>query len=264
MPAPINDKIKLKDIIFMYSEASKQNEGEFLRFWRIAFRAFIQMGLNAFWEPITTQLVVGANKTALLPVDLIQWIKIGYFNYGGELATLRVNNDLTTYKDNSANRLTDITPEVQQILTSDCWFDINQFTGVQGFGWSGLSGYAQRFGAGSHLVQPGECRVDMANRVIVLNPNFQYPNIIIEYLSSPEQNDDYAIPLQFQEAMIAWLGYQDIAYMPATGHVGNANIQMRANMFKSQLSLAKRMYKPFRLQDAYQQAVEAQSLGLKP
>lgn len=266
MPATITDKVKLKDVIFMYTEAARQTEAEFLRLWRMAFRGFIQMGLNAFWEPVTVVLPVLPNKIVLFPDDQIIWAKIGYLNPAGEIATLRVNDNLTTYKDTSSNRIADITAEIQQVAPylngNGYWYDCNGFTGIQGYGWR--AGYCQHFGAGSHEVTPGNVNVDYKNRCYVLDPITTLTNIALMYLSSPEQNDDYQIPIQFQEAMIAWLSWQDTAHLPATSHMNNNSNEMKAQNFKWQAKLAKKMYKPFRLQEAYQEVVEAQNLGLKP
>jgi len=265
MPAQITDKVKLKDVIFLYSEAAKQTEAEFLRLWRIAFRGFTQMGLNAFWEPITQVLPVLPNKIALFPDDQIVWCKIGYLNQAGELATLRVNDNLTTYKDASANRIADITDEVAQVAPylngNGFWYDCNGFSGIQGYGWR--AGYCMHFGAGSHMQQPGNVKVDYNNRCYVLDTNTTLTNIAVMYLSSPIQNDDYQIPIQFQEALISWLGWQDDVYLPATSHMNNNSNAYKGNIFRAQVKLAKKMYKPFRLQEAYQEVIEAQNLGLK-
>ncbi len=267
MPAEVFDQVKLKDIVLGYIELSKQTEAEFLRLWRICFNGFKFMGINAFWEPITTVLPVLSNATVVFPPDQIQWVKLGYFNQAGELATLRINKNLTTYKDNSLNRITDITDELQQVapalLNDSWWWSSTNFIGAQTYGANGY-GYCQKFGAGSHLVQPGEVRIDYENKIYVLNPQTFLTNIVLEYISSPQMNDDYCIPMQFELAMTAWLAWRDIIYLPATGHVGNNNVQMRANDFKAMLKVAKRSYKPFRLQEAYQEIIEGQNLGIKP
>jgi hypothetical protein len=251
--------IKLKDIIFFYIESSKLTEAEFLRLWRIAFRGFEQMGLNAFWEPLTVALPVQPSKVAILPPNYLKWIKIGQFNWQGELQTLRVNEQLTTYKDNDPNRLNQITPEIQSALCGDNWYGLDGIAGVNGGSYTSEVSFSR----GSHLVQFGECKVDEQNNVIILNPKYEYAQVILEYLCSPEKNDDYQIPLEFQEAMIAWLAWQDIVHLPATGHVGNNAVSMRARTFRAQLGLAKKMFKPFRLQEAMQYIVEGETLAIK-
>jgi hypothetical protein len=259
----IHRTIKLKDIVFGYSELSKQSDAEFLRLWRIAFKGFKFMGLNGFWQPKTISIPVNKNQTATLPADYIQWVKIGCFNHAGEIQTLRVNENLTTFKDTDSDRLKQIKPEITELLPSflsDAWF-------ADGMSYYGdgedVCDTSQNFGVGSRLIQPGECKVDEVNNCVVLGTQYQYPYIILEYISSPEKDDDYGIPIQFELAMEAFLAWQDIIYVPATGHVGNNNVAMRARYFKSQLAVAKQAYKPFRLQEATQTFIESQILGIK-
>ena len=261
MPAAISSQIKLKEIVYGYSEAARQSDSELLRLWRLCFTGFKQLGLNAFWQPKTEVIPVETQKIAYFPDDYIQWIKIGQFNSNGELQTIRVNTSLTTFNADLDTRLTDITPEIQECagaLQSDLWFNGSDY-------WYGPNGSSSRpFGLHSRLIQDGECVVDEKKRVIVLNTNYQYPHVVMEYVSAPEMDGDYAIPMQFEMAMRAFLAWQDIAYLPATSHINNNTVMMRGKMFKAQLSLAKRSYKPFRLQEAYQVAIESQVMTLKP
>jgi hypothetical protein len=261
MSASINSYIKLKEIVYGYSEAAKQSESEFLRLWRLCFTGFKQMGLNAFWQPKTQILTVEPQKVAYWPDDCIQWIKIGQFNWQGELQTLRVNEQLTTFHADMDNRLSDITPEIQDcegVLQSQYWFD------GQGFWYGPYSSQERPFGLHSRMIQYGECVVDVTKRMIILNTDYQYPQVVMEYVSAPEMDGDYAIPLQFEMATRTFLAWQDIAYLPATSHINNNTVMMRGRMFKAQLRLAKKMYKPVRMQELYQVAIESQMMSLKP
>lgn len=116
----------------------------------------------------------------------------------------------------------------------------------------------QNFGVGSRLLTAGECAVDVTNRVILLNTSFPYPHVILQYISSPEQDDDYSIPIQFQEAMIAWIYWQENQYMPNTNKGSGSGKQQAAQNFKSQLLKARKDFKPIRVQDIALQAKEAQ------
>lgn len=264
MPAPISSEVKLKQCVFQYSELARQSDAEFIRLWRIAFLAFKQMGLNSFWAVKTLELEVEDSKVAFIPPEVIQWIKVGNFNSNGELQTLRINPNITTFHADLPNRLEDIVPEiqnVQNILQGDYWFNGN---GLYYGRDNGVGVSPMRFGLHSRLIQAGECNIDMTQRVIALNTDYQYQHVILEALVSPEMDDDYSIPMQFEMAMIAWLGYMDSAYLPSTSHINNNNNQSKALMFKAQLAMAKRAYKPFRLQEAYQVAIESQMLAPKP
>jgi hypothetical protein len=249
MSADIQQYVRLRDTIFLYSEASKTSAGEYLRLWRIAFRGFVQMGLNAFWDVKTISLPVNDNFTATLPNDYINWVKIGNFNANNELQTFKINRDLTTYHDTAPKRVGDIAPQVpslSDIVNTDLWLNTYNITG------DGSDYFIPPFGLGSSLLQAGECAVDDTNMVIVLPQTFSLNNVILMYVYSPEKDDDYKIPIQFQEAMIAWLAWQNIAYTPARGKGDASMKQLLSRNFVSQLNLAKRMYKPFRLSEANQ------------
>jgi hypothetical protein len=262
MPAPITSTIPLKQCVYGYSEAARQSDSEFLRLWRMCFRGFKQMGLNAFWQPKEYNLLVNQdNMTADIPEDCIQWIKIGRFNWGGEFQTLRVNEELANFHDALPSRFADIAPEIQQswpYLMGDQWY------GSGGDFFNGRYPSGTAFGLGSRMIQYGECKVDWEQRVIILNQFYPYEHVVLKGVSAPQLDGDYEVPMQFEEAMIDWLSWQDTKHVPVNTHVGLNDKNMRARQFKASLDLAKKMYKPFRLQEFAQIAVESVSLGVKP
>jgi hypothetical protein len=219
------------------------------------------MGLNSFWQNKTVNLTVNANKTVTLPDDYLQWIRIGNFNDVGELQVLAVNNNLTTFKDNNPNRVGDIASQIGNIQTSLVGDD---FWGLFTIGDNANGNYNQQpFGLGSRLLTAGECSVDIANRIILLNTSFPYPNVVLQYISSPEQDFDYQLPMQFQEAMMAWLSWQDIQYLPNVNKGSASGKQNAANNFKNQLLLARKTFNPIRIQDIYLQSKDSQLYGIK-
>lgn len=216
----ISQFVKLRDCIYMYSEAAKKTDTEFLRLWRMAFRGFSQMGLNAYWAPKTVSLPVNDNRTVTLPSDYINWIRVGEIS-GDRIITLKNNPSL--YNATGAYE------GVADVVGSDVWF----------------SGYVPvgRTAAVCHK------EFKVMKGYILLNASFEGGSLLLEYICSPVEQDDYEIPVQFQEAMIAWLGWQDQNYTPATSHMGNQNKQMLMQNFRAQVLLARKMYKPFRLSD---------------
>lgn len=260
MSAPITAKIKLRDIVYSYQESAKSNEAEFLRLWRIAFRGFKQMGLNAFWEPQTEELVINQNLTANFPVRCITWCKIGLANAQGELQTFAINRQLTTYRSNGPNRVADISTELYNALTGPYWFT---GTGFYGQGFDGTYNPQPNFGAGSHLLQPSQFNVDEDARVVILPVNYPYPNLLMQFVGAPEQNLDYEIPMQFEEAMIKWLSVEDIVNLPSNSHFNNNNIVLRGKMFAAAVKAAKKAYRPFNLAEAEQYYRESFLYGVK-
>jgi hypothetical protein len=161
----------------------------------------VALGFQISFEPITVRLPVAANKTVKFPSDCISWTKIGILNNAGEVSSLRINNALTTYRDTNPNRISQLTPDVQNAIPSLLGhpFFFNYYD-------NGL--FYNLFGVGGGLIQYGSCRVDEKNRVVILEPDFGYSSIIFEYISSPEKNGDYAIQIQLQEAVIAFIEWK--------------------------------------------------------
>lgn len=197
----IEKYVSLKQIVAYTLDECEKSDGDFDRFWILAFRALADMLFDVTAEPITVRLLVNGNKTVNFPTDYLSWVKIGILNSNGEVSTLRINNALTTLKDNNPGRLSyltaDITDNLPLLASSPIFFN---------FYYNGF--YQPLFGVGGGLQQYGECRVDEKNNVIILPPDFQYDSIIFEYLSSPQKNGDYTVPIGSQEAIIAFIKWK--------------------------------------------------------
>ena len=258
MTAPENQisrYVKLSALVNMYIDESRQTSKDFRRLWSLAFRGLTDLGLDVTWQPKQALINVNANLTVTIPDDYLDWVKIGMFNSSGELATLKVNEQLTTYKDTSPTRLADTASQIGQ--------DIESLQFPYWYGYWADTGYEHYFGAGSSLIQAGECKVDAQNNVILLDRNFQYPQIVLEYISSPLMDDDYTLDFKAQEAMIAWLRWKDIQSLPSTRLVNISEKTMRQREYNMQKKLARKRIKPFRLQVAEQYFREGEKLGIK-
>lgn len=197
----IQSYIPLKTIVSYTVDELNSSDGDFDKYWILAFRALVDMFLDITAEPITVRLPVSPNQTVPFPADYISWVKIGILNADGQVSTLKINNAISTFKDNNPNRLTQLDPDITDklpiLLNSP--FYVNYF-------YNGM--YQPLFGVGGGLIQYGDCRVDEKNRVVVLSPHFKYDHIIFEYFSSPEKNGDYTVPIQTQEAIIAFIKWK--------------------------------------------------------
>lgn len=203
MASAINSTVTIREIIYMYSEAAKKSEAEYLRLWRIAFRGFVQMGMNAFMPATEIELPVNANKTVTLPSNYLQWVSIREFLTDGTTLALVENAKLTQLADGNTS-------------------------------------------------QNKHFRVDRENNCILLSPYCDLSTVQLQYVGSPEPDSDYKIPIQFQEAMIDWISWQDLKHMPATSHFGRGDKLDRAAQYRASLKLAKKMFKPFRVQQEEQ------------
>lgn len=197
----ITKYVPLKTIVSYTLDEEDQSMGTFDKYWVFAFRGLVDLLFDVTAEPITVRLPVLGNKTVPFPSDYISWVKIGILNNNGEVSTLKINNALTMYKDANPNRIqkltSDITDSYPLLLNNP--FYLNFYN-------NGM--YQPLFGVGGGLIQYGECRVDEENNLIILNPDFRYDSIILEYISSPEKNGDYSVPLYTQEALIAFIKWK--------------------------------------------------------
>jgi hypothetical protein len=197
----IEQYVPLKTVVSYTIDENDQSIGSFDKYWVLAFRGLIDMLFDVMAESITVRLPVAGNKTVQLPSDCIGWVKIGILNNNGEVSTLKINNALTTYKDTNPNRLEKLTADVTDaipLLLNNPYY-LNYYYNGQ---------YQPLFGFGGGLVQFGECKVDDANNLIILSPEFRFDSIILEYISSPEKNGDYMVPIICQEAIIAFINWK--------------------------------------------------------
>lgn len=197
----IKKYVPLKTIVSYTLDEEDQSIGTFDKYWVFAFRGLVDLLFDITAEPISVRLPVLGNKTVPFPQDCISWSKIGILNDNGEVSTLKINNSLTTLKDTNPNRIEKLTSDITDAFPFmlDNPYYLNYY--YNGF-------FQPLFGVGGGLVQYGECRIDEENDLIVLNPDFKYDSIILEYISSPEKNGDYQVPLYTQEALVAFVKWK--------------------------------------------------------
>lgn len=192
----------LKTIVSYFLDENGKSMGDFDSAWIMAFRAYSDLGFDIAFEPESFRLPVNGNMTVTLPAGYIKWTKIGVINASGEVSVLKVNTSLTKFRDNNPNRLTDITPNVPD-------FDAASFAGSPFFyNYYFGNSYSPYFGIGNGLITYGDCVVDEKNKIIVLEPNFQYPDVLVECIVSPQSNGDYQIQTVCQEAVIAFIAWK--------------------------------------------------------
>lgn len=202
MSDDIQAKVPLLRIVDYTLDELKKSDGDRDRYWVLAFRALIDLMYDISAQPITLRLPVNPNMTVNFPPGCIAWTKIGILNNNGEISTLKVNNALTSWKDLNPNRLTDLTPDITDSLPTliQSPFYLNYF-------YDGV--YQPLFGVGGGLIQYGDIRVDEENRVVILQKDFKYPQIMFECIYSPEKDGDYRVPLALQEAIVSFIKWKD-------------------------------------------------------
>jgi hypothetical protein len=234
--------VPIKECVAFFLDQYNKSDGDRDKAWLMAFRGLSLLHYNISAEPKTLRLPVEPSKVVYFPADYVSWVKIGILNNNGEVSTLKVNNALTTFRDNNPNRLSDLTADI-----SDGWAgNVN----APYFNYFNNGLFQTFYGTGqAGLVSFGECRIDEKNNVIVLNPQFPYSSIIFEYISSPEKDQDYVVDVRLREAIITFIAWK-------------FNLDSRQNFYAAAVE-ARRMIKPVKMQSFQQVIRENERMTLK-
>lgn len=247
--------IPVDDAIYGYINEAELSEHKFFKLWHLAFDVMTELGLDFFYQIKSVKLPINENLTVNLPADFLQWTKVGVLNDRGETIPMAYNDKLTTYASGLSNRL-----EKTQDNTLFNWY--NGQCPVWYNYWNG-AGIGNVYGIPSGQPKVGTFKVDSHAGIILLDENFQYSYIMLEYTSSPKEGDICYIPIQFKPAMIAGLAWLDIRSIPSKTHVNNANLSARRHEFYNQRRLGWARYKPFSLQQAYEWSLQNQRMSVK-
>ena len=248
--------ITLESVINDYIDESEQSVHKYAKLYNIAYRGMEKMGLDFFYKIRTVKLAVDTtNYTVMLPNDYISYTKVGVLNSRGEIIPLIYNEKMTFYADQQPDRLA-----LTQDNTLVDWYNQSYplfYNYWDGYGFTNIYGYP----SGSPFV--GSFKIDDSNGVVLLNENFYYDYVMIEYLAAPNPEQKYMIPIQFREAMIAWLAWRDIANMPSTRRGNLGDKRDRKSEFYNQRRIANAQFKPLYLNEAYEWNLMNQRLTVK-
>lgn len=246
--------ISLDSIVTDFLDEAKNNQQAYLRMWNIAYRGMEKLGIDAFYKIQSVKLPINANMTVTLPADYINWSKVGVLNSIGEIIPLNYNDNLSQYADLLPDRVEKNQDGTLGTLNygNVYWYNY----------WNGYA-YTNIYGVPSGSPFVGNFKVDNANGVILLNQDFQYDYLMLEYVASPQAGSEYYIPVQFREALMAWMIWRDNISIPAKTHVANSNIQMRRHDFFEARRLAIASYRPIRISEAYQSSQELTRLTVR-
>lgn len=246
--------ITLDTIINDYLNESEQPNHKYYKLFHLAFRGFEQLGIDFFYQIKTVKLPVNSNYTVVLPSDYLNWTKVGALNNKGEIIPLYYNSKLTTYADLNPDRLSqtrDTTIMDWANWGINTWFNY----------WSG-SGYTNIYGVPSGAPFVGNFKIDATNGILLLDEGYSYDYVMIEYVSSPCESEQYNIPIQFREALIAWIWWKDKRAVNVNrGQVGISR-DLRDD-FNNERRNAIARWKPIRKSQIYQASKEQTRLAVK-
>lgn len=229
--------VLVEDVVKQYIDQARLTMAEFRRLYSLAFRGLELLGMDIFFRPKTVKLKVNPNMTVDLPEDYIKYTKIGVLNAKGEVATLERNTNLTSYRINEADRAS---------VNVDRASDTSRISDLVylNFYYEG-TGIVNLYGVGSTLQQLGHFDIDEDQGLIYLDNEFTYDYIILEYISSPQEDATFKIPIQVRECLIAYLAWKDIEYMPTSRKVNPTEKRMRRQEYYNERRLAKDRMMPF-------------------
>ena len=249
--------ISLDSCIVDYCQESEQSYiHKYRKLFDLAFRGMDELGINFFYQIQTFKLPINANLTVTLPSNCLNIVKVGVLNGRGEIIPIPSNSKLTTYADLLPDRIAktqDNTVFNWEITCNGGWY----------YNYWANGTYTNLYGLPSGAPFMGSYKYDSVNGLIVLDENFQFPYLMVECLVSPTEGEDYYIPIQFREALIAWLAWMDIRNIPSSRRGNLGDKRDRRAEFYNQQRLAVQKYSPFRIEDAYEESLEQTRYALK-
>lgn len=248
--------ITLETVIKDYLNESEQSIHKYFKVWHLGYRGLEQLGLDAFYRVQAVKLPINANMTVTLPANYINWTKVGVLNDRGEIIPMYYNDKLTTFSDLMPDR---VERTQDDTLLNNEWGP-NTWCNF----WNG-SAYTNIYGVPSGAPFVGSFKIDIENGVILLNDNFQYDYLMLEYVASPQAEDgqDYYLPVQFREALIAWITWKDGKAKTMRSHMQLGNSRDNKHDFFVERRNAIARYAPIRKSEIYQASQEQTRLAVK-
>ena len=247
--------ITIDEAITDYLTESEQGNHKYFKCWNLAYRAMVELGLDFFYSVKSVKLPVNANLTVTLPEDYLNYTKVGILNNEGAIIPLQVNNNLTTAFDMQPNRLAQT--QDPSIVTGYSPQGIVWWNFWNGYGLSNLYGLP----SGSPFV--GSFKIDNKNGVIVLDEYYDFEYVMLEYIASPVSGGEYFIPIQFKEAVIAYLRWKDIISLSTSRRGSLGDKRDRRAEYYNERRIAIARYDAVKLSDLYEWNLASQRLAVK-
>ncbi len=196
--------VSLKTIVALFMDThDKSYGGNADKCWILAWRALVDIFHNISAEPKTVRIPLNGNDTATLPSDYAGWMKIGVLNSDNTISTLRINENITLWKDLTSQYPNDLQPNVQSPITNNSAF----FPFYLNYYYNDYC-YVLNECVPEGINYAGECRVDEANKIIVFDKKYQYPDVMLEYKAVPSMDGDYKVETFWQEPIIAFIEWK--------------------------------------------------------
>lgn len=245
--------ITVDSVIQDFLSEGEYSQNRYFKTFHSAFRGMDNLGIDFFYRIQSVKLPVNANFTVTIPPNCINVTKVGILNDNGAIIPLWNNPNMTTYADLLPDRIekTNDHESLWMEWNSNAFFNV----------WNN-GAYSNVYGVPSGEPHVGEFKVDMDNGVILLGQHFRRDYIMLEYLASPQEGQEYYIPIQFREALIAWLWWKDSkAIAVRRGQIGIMR-DLKSTFYRERAN-AIAQWKPSTILDKYQVSQEQSRLAVK-
>ena len=233
----------LKKVIGQFLNSADQSSHQFLRLWTIGkFGLETEFNLDLTGTFRTVILDVTANKSVNLPCDYISYKKIGLMNGIGEVVTLKRNDQLSKLNRNTSTEM------VRAGASFPAGFYPYNDAYYNNYFYEGVS--YKLYGANSGTVVRGTYTEDKLNGILLLNKEFDHPQIVLEYLSDGYQDgnvDDHVIDIRAAKAMLAYIRWQNSVDQPKK--FSQTTIGAQCRDFYREKRLARMRLNPFVLNE---------------
>lgn len=247
--------VSLDTVVNLYLDRSEQSAHKYYKCWQLAFSGMEEMGLDFFYQIKSVKLPVLSNLTVSLPDDYLNYSKVGVLNSVGEIIPLGYNSNLTTYADLQPNRLAQ--------TQDNTIIDIIQFNTPIWYNYWNNGAFSTLYGVPSGSPFIGNFKIDNHNGVLLLSENFGYDYVMLEYVATPKQGEEYYLPIQFKTALMWYIAYNDIAMLPNSRKGTLGDKEQRRRQYHNERRIANARYRPVDLESAYQWSSEQQRLTVK-
>jgi len=234
---------KLSAVVGIFLDEIQGGQAEYARCYRMAIRGWKELELDITGVPLTVFLPVASDNTADLPDNFIKETNVGVLNGKGEIASLTRNNNLISNLDGCATVQHDT--------------DILAFDNDEKFDNYIYQQASYGLGSYNHI---GEFKVDMSANLIILNPDFNCGEIVLEYLGREEFEGEYTIDTRLVDALAAYIRWR---YNIGKKGVGFGTAQAMMQEYIREKNNAKFRIKRPTIADMNQSARIHTKIGLK-
>jgi hypothetical protein len=246
--------IQLDEVVKEYISQAELNMAHYRRLWNIAFRGLEDMSFNIYQTPKTLKVPVLSNKTVKLPSDYVSYSKIGVLNNEGEVATLSKNPNLTMYASELSTRTS---------VNTDTPVDPTNIRDFVYLNYDNNGALFNLYGLGGFLMSAGQFNIDEDAGIIILDNDFPYEYVLLEYVSSPREDEEYKVPILIKEALISWIAWKDFEYKPSGRRYQEMAKEQRRLNYVREKKKSKLRINPLRLWEANDIIRAGEVLGVK-